>query len=98
MPIPIIARQSTRIEQRLRPQRRSARPMTISTNPRTPINPQTTIEDLLTLYPDRAPTLLSYRLPKVGKSEEEQAEAWTSAVTIEDAARTHGLSDADLAR
>jgi NADPH-dependent glutamate synthase beta subunit-like oxidoreductase/ferredoxin len=72
--------------------------MTISTNPRTPITPQTTIEDLLTLYPDRAPMLLRYRLPKAGKSEEEQAEAWTTSPTISDAARSYGLGDADLAR
>jgi len=72
--------------------------MTISTNPSSPINPQTTIEDLLTIYPDRAPMLLRYRLPRAGKSEEEQAEAWTNSPTIEDAARSYGLSDADLAR
>src|SRR5581483_5905105 len=48
--------------------------------------------------PERAPILLAYKLPKGGKTDEEQAEAWTSAATIGEAAARGGLSDADLAR
>jgi NADPH-dependent glutamate synthase beta subunit-like oxidoreductase/ferredoxin len=72
--------------------------MTMTTNPSVPITPQTTVDDLLAIYSDRAPVLLSYRLPKAGKSDEEQAEAWTSSNTIEEAATRYGLSNADLAR
>lgn len=71
--------------------------MTMTTNPSVPVTPQTLIDDLLTHHSDRAPVLLSYRLPKAGTSDEEQAEAWTSSNTIEEAATRYGLSDADLA-
>jgi NADPH-dependent glutamate synthase beta subunit-like oxidoreductase/ferredoxin len=64
----------------------------------TQITPNTSIDELLQKWPERAPILLSYRLPRGGKTDEEQAEAWTSAATIGEAAARGGLSDADLAR
>src|SRR5437868_414830 len=64
----------------------------------TQITPTTSIDELLEKWPERAGTLLSYRLPKGGKSDEEQAEAWSAAPTIGEAARVGGMSDADLAR
>ena len=62
------------------------------------ITPNTTIDELLTDFPDRAPALLSYRLPKAGTSDEEQAEAWISSGTIGDAAIKYGMPDPDFAR
>ncbi|TAK25966.1 MAG: 4Fe-4S dicluster domain-containing protein [Chloroflexota bacterium] len=62
------------------------------------ITPRTSIDEIITNHPDKAPILLRYRLPKAGRGEAEQAEAWTTSASVEGAARSYGMSDADVAR
>ncbi len=62
------------------------------------ITPRTRVDDLVSEFPEKAPVLLSYRLPRAGTTQEQQADAWMSAGSIGEAATRNGMSPADLDR
>src|SRR2546428_9126765 len=97
MPTPITGLESTELTT-ISPLEEVAQPMAVTGTDVAQITPNTTIDELLANWPERASILLSYRLPAVGKTDEEQAEAWTSGPTVGAAAARGGLVDADLAR